>query len=277
MQENLKEKVKSYWNVAACGTEFINKQKYSREYFESVQNFRYSIEPEIFSFAQFTRFHGKKVLEVGVGAGTDFLQWAKSGAECYGIDLTEESISHVTKVLEYHNLKAADIRVGDAENIPYQDNFFDLTYSWGVIHHSPDTVKALQELIRVTKPGGKIKCMVYNRHSLFALYMYMRYALLKGKPFQSFAKVLYNHQESPGTKAYTFSEIKKFLRTCLLRLPYSRLRQLTMICSIINPRGYEVYPTCWPVYADGIAQVGLCKSSYKKTIQPRLNTDNVLA
>lgn len=211
--EVLKNCVKKYWNFASCGTEFIKKTKFSTEYFDAIQDFRYTIEPEIFSFAQFTRFHGKTVLEVGIGAGTDFLQWVKSGAVCYGIDLTEEAIANVSQLLAQQNLSAVEIKVADAEHIPYTENFFDLTYSWGVIHHSPDTIRCLDEIIRVTKPGGTIKLMVYNRRSLFAFYMYLRYALLKGKPFQSFSKVIYDHQESIGTKAYTRKELINILAT----------------------------------------------------------------
>mgnify|MGYP006288299867 CR=1 FL=1 len=94
-KEKLKEEVKQHWNKASCGTEFINEEKFSKNYFDSIENFRYKIEPEIFSFAQFSRFHNKKVLEVGVGAGTDFLQWVRSGAIAYGIDLTNEAIENV--------------------------------------------------------------------------------------------------------------------------------------------------------------------------------------
>jgi ubiquinone/menaquinone biosynthesis C-methylase UbiE len=172
---------------------------------------KYTVEPEIFAFAQFTRYHNKKVLEVGVGAGTDFLQWVRAGAQAYGIDLTQEAIDHVTHRLDVYGLKAHDIQAADAENIPHLDNFFDLTYSWGVIHHSPNTLKCLQEIIRVTKPGGKIKIMIYNRRSLFAFYRYLMVALLRGKPFKKISSVLYNHQESPGTKAYTSKEVKKIL------------------------------------------------------------------
>lgn len=210
--ENLKQRVKKYWNIAACGTEFINKPKFSADYFEAIQDFRYSIEPEIFAFAQFTRFHGKKVLEVGVGAGTDFSQWIKAGAECHGIDLTEQAVTHVKHLLDLQGLKAAEIKVADAENIPYDDNTFDLAYSWGVIHHSPDMIKCLHELIRVTKHGGKIKVMIYNKHSLFAIYLYLKNALLKGKPFQSLNTVIYNHQESIGTKAFSLKEITIILK-----------------------------------------------------------------
>jgi SAM-dependent methyltransferase len=114
-----------------------------------------------------------------------------------------------------YGLQAHDLRVADAEHVPYPDNYFDCVYSWGVIHHSPDTVRCLEEIIRVTKPGGTIKIMVYNRHSLFALNRYVLYGLLKGKPFQTLTTVIFNHQESVGTKAYTFKEI----RTMVARYP----------------------------------------------------------
>jgi len=209
--EQLKKEVKNYWNQASCGTEFINETKFSKKYFEEIEQFRYTIEPEIFSFAQFSRFHEKKVLEVGVGAGSDFLQWVRSGAQAHGIDLTQEAIDNVTHRLKLYELEAHELQVADAEHLPYENNSFDLVYSWGVIHHSPDTEKCLREIIRVTKPGGTIKVMIYNRYSLFALYRYLLCALLKGKPFQSLHNVLFHHQESLGTKAFTFKEIKKII------------------------------------------------------------------
>ncbi len=211
-QENLKQEVYNYWNKASCGTEFIKREKFTKEYFEEIEQFRSTIEPEIFSFAQFTRFHGKKILEVGVGAGTDFLQWVRAGTHAHGIDLTHEAIFNVKHRLELYNLQADDLQVADAENLPYQDNSFDLVYSWGVIHHSPDTVKCLEEMIRVTKPNGSIKIMIYNRRSLFAFYRYILCALLKGKPFRTLSHVLFYDQESLGTKAYTIKEMKNILR-----------------------------------------------------------------
>ncbi len=212
MEKNqLKHEIKKYWNKASCGTEFIKQQKFSKEYFEDIENFRYKIEPEIFSFAQFSRFHGKKVLEVGVGAGTDFTQWVRSGAIAYGIDLTQEAIENATQRLSLQGLKAQELKVSDAETLPYPDNFFDLVYSWGVIHHSPDMEKCIKEIVRVSKPGGQIKIMIYNRHSLFAFYRWMLAGLFKGKPWRSIRDVLFYDQESLGTKAYTFKEVRKIL------------------------------------------------------------------
>jgi len=216
--EQLKQRVRNYWNKKSCGTEYTDQKKFSKEYFQDVENLRYSIEPEIFSFAQFTRFSGKKVLEVGVGAGTDFLQWVRAGAHAHGIDLTQEAIDNVKARLDLYGLQAHDVRVADAEQLPYPENFFDCVYSWGVIHHSPDMERCLQEIIRVTKKGGTMKLMIYNRRSLFAFYRYLLAGLFKGKPFQTISTVLYNHQESPGTKAYTRKEIKKILSTCPVKI-----------------------------------------------------------
>lgn len=210
--EQLKEEVHNFWNKQSCGTQFTDKVKYSKEFFEEIELDRYTKEPEILSFAQFNTGKGKKVLEVGVGAATDFLQWAKNGAELYGIDLTPEAVAHAQHRLELYGCSAKDIKVADAENLPFSDNFFDIVYSWGVIHHSPDTPKALKEIIRVLKPAGKAKLMVYNRKSVLAYVFWVKHAGLKFKWNQSVSDVLWNKMESYGTKGYTIEEIKALLK-----------------------------------------------------------------
>ena len=207
----LKNQVRDYWGKEPCGTSTAKSEEYTREYYDEIEKHRYSVEPEIFSFAQFTRFSGCRMLEVGVGAGTDFIQWVRAGALAHGIDLTEESIGHVSKRLELYGLHEEDLRAADTENLPYPDNHFDLVYSWGVIHHTLDTIRALEEIIRVTRPGGRCKIMVYNRHSLSALYKYLRWGILRGRPFRSISWLLFHHQESIGTKAYTIGEVKDIL------------------------------------------------------------------
>jgi len=215
--EHIKEKVRAYWDAESCGTNFAYAEKFSKDYFEQVEQHRYATESDIFSFAQFTRFHGKKVLEVGVGAGTDFLQFVRSGAHAYGMDLTQEAVNHVEQRLDVYGLKAEEVRVADAESLPYENNSFDLVYSWGVIHHSPDTQKCLSEIVRVVKPNGTIKIMLYNRHSLYAWYQYLKYGLLKGRPLRSLKDILCNHQESVGTKAFTIKEVQAMLSDCSVK------------------------------------------------------------
>src|ERR1039458_9240424 len=86
----LKESVRDFWNVQSCDTQVARSEKFTREYFEEIESFRYFDQPFIHAFAQFTRYRGKKVLEVGFGAGTDFIQWLRAGAAATGIELRSE-------------------------------------------------------------------------------------------------------------------------------------------------------------------------------------------
>src|SRR5260221_7081090 len=73
--EELKEQVRDFWNRQSCDTHVAQASKFSRDYFEEIESYRYFDQPFIHSFAQFSRYHNQKVLEVGFGAGTDFIQW----------------------------------------------------------------------------------------------------------------------------------------------------------------------------------------------------------
>src|SRR5215831_10740066 len=138
--EKLKAQVREFWNQQSCGTEVAQSSKFSKAYFEEIEAFRYFDQPFIHSFAQFTRYHGKKVLEVGFGAGTDFIQWLRAGAMATGIDLTPEGLENLRNRIQAYNLPSPErIQTGDAENLPFESNTFDLGYSFGVLHHSPNT------------------------------------------------------------------------------------------------------------------------------------------
>jgi len=211
-ENDLKAEVKAFWNRASCDTWHSESQKFTREYFEQIEQWRYRDQPFIHSFAQFTRYHGKRVLEVGFGAGTDFIQWLRAGARVSGIDLTEEALANVRHRIQVYGLPQPEsLQVADAENLPFPANTFDLGYSWGVLHHTPNTEKALAELVRVVRPGGEIKIMLYNRRGMYAWKMWIKHALLKGRPWKSLRWVLWNHVESIGTKGYTEKEVRRML------------------------------------------------------------------
>lgn len=210
--ENLKAEVKAYWNRASCDTWHTQSEKFTREYFEQIEDWRYRDQACIHAFAQFTRYHGKRVLEVGFGAGTDFIQWLRAGAVASGVDLTEEALANLTHRIQVYGLPDPEsIKVADAERLPFESDRFDLGYSWGVLHHTPDTEKSIKELVRVIKPGGELKIMLYNRISLCSFHHWVKYALLKGKPWRSFRDVLWHHMESVGTKSYTPGELRMML------------------------------------------------------------------
>jgi ubiquinone/menaquinone biosynthesis C-methylase UbiE len=96
----------------------------------------------------------------------------------------------------------------DAEQLPFPDSFFDVVYSWGVIHHSAHPDRIVHEIRRVLKPSGFFLGMLYGRYSAVALKRWIKFALLRGKPWRTLSHVVAQHMESPGTKAYTHAEIK---------------------------------------------------------------------
>lgn len=208
-EAKLNDDVRGYWERDACGTaEDIvgDLPAHSSEWFEKVEEHRYDIEPFIHSVAQFTRHRGKKILEVGVGAGTDHLQWARAGCECHGVDLTDEGIETTRQHLALYGFKSNLQRV-DAERLPFPDASFDLVYSWGVIHHSEKPEQIIEEARRVLRPGGMFVGMLYGRRSPLVFRVWLRHALLAGKPWRSFRDVTWHHVESIGTKAYTVPEL----------------------------------------------------------------------
>lgn len=205
----LTEQVRDYWERQPCGSEdpiVGDAAPLSAAWFQRIEAHRYRVEPLIHAVAQFTRYRGQRVLEVGVGAGTDHLQWARAGAECYGIDLTEAAVETTRQHLALYGLRSALQRV-DAARLPFDDGFFDVVYSWGVIHHAAHPASLVGEIRRVLKPGGRFIGMLYGRRSPNVLKMWVRHAFLAGRPWRSFADVVAHHCESPGTQAYTVPEL----------------------------------------------------------------------
>ena len=105
-----------------------------------------------------------KVLEIGCGIGTDGAQFARAGADYTGIDLTQAAIDLARERFASSGLPG-DFRVSDAENLDFPDDSFDLVYSHGVLHHTPDIEAAVREIHRVLKPGGRAMVMLYHRGS----------------------------------------------------------------------------------------------------------------
>ena len=149
-----KEAVRAFWDEAACG-EKLYLHGAGADAYERQAEARYRLEPYILDFADFAAWCGKRVLEVGVGLGADHERFARAGAELWGIDLTDRAVALTQARFAQLGL-ISHLQVGDAENLPFEDGFFDLVYSWGVIHHSPDTAQAAREILRVLKPGGGI-------------------------------------------------------------------------------------------------------------------------
>jgi ubiquinone/menaquinone biosynthesis C-methylase UbiE len=164
MTEELKARVHDFWQANPCGAKFAEMQIGSREFFAAVEAHRYATEWHIPEVVQFEKWCDKQVLEIGCGLGTDAISFARAGARYTGVDLTERSIELVQRRFAYENL-SGDLRVADAENLPFADSTFDLVYSHGVLHHTPDTQRAINEAHRVLKPGGRAMVMLYHKSS----------------------------------------------------------------------------------------------------------------
>jgi ubiquinone/menaquinone biosynthesis C-methylase UbiE len=204
-----KDLVKQYWNRTPCGTADVTGAEEGEEaFFASLDDRRYALEPFIERFARFGDRAGRRVLEIGCGAGGDLLRFASGGAVVAGVDLSHHSAALARRRFGLSGL-AGVVAVADAEQLPFADRTFDLVYSWGVLHHTPDTGRAVMEAHRVLRSGGEAVVMLYHRRSLFALQAWVRYGLLRGRPWRRVSDVLAGHVESPGTKAYTGAEARR--------------------------------------------------------------------
>lgn len=204
MNQLKKQQVHEFWDNASCGEKlFLQSTDKAGYEFQAAQ--RYLLEPYIVPFGNFKSSRGKKVLEIGVGLGADHQCFAEAGAELYGIDLTERAVTHTRERLALFGL-TSNLSTGDAEHLIFSDANFDLVYSWGVLHHSPDTPKAIAEVYRVLKPGGEAKIMIYHTWSMVGLMLWLRYALLAGRPWRNLRSIYAEYLESPGTKSYTVAE-----------------------------------------------------------------------
>jgi len=160
----LKERVRAFWQAHPCGTKFSDAEIGTPEFFERIEAHRYAKEWHIPDAADFAGAHGLRVLEIGCGLGTDGVQFAKAGADYTGVDLTEAAIDLARKNFEQRGLQG-EFKVADAENLDFADSSFDLVYSHGVLHHTPDIARAVSEIHRVLKPGGRAIVMLYHRDS----------------------------------------------------------------------------------------------------------------
>lgn len=198
-----KDDVRDFWNSDPCGTRYLG----GKEDFDAHARSRYSLEPHIIDFAQFQSSCGRRVLEIGVGMGADYLEWLKAGAVAAGVDLSAASIERARQRCVLAGYQP-DLRVADAESLPFDDDSFDVVYSYGVLHHSPDTAQCIREARRVLKPGGRVSIMVYGHPSITGAMLWLRYGLFEGK---SLRQSVFEHLESPGTKTYTQAEARSLM------------------------------------------------------------------
>src|SRR5438094_3579301 len=162
-----KERAREQWTGDPAGAIYGREHEFgTREFFDAVEQHRYrEYAPWMPRAMGFDQFAGERLLEVGCGMGTDLLQFARGGAEVTGVDLTPRSIQISRQHLDVYGARG-DFAISDGENLPFAGESFDVVYSNGVLHHTPDTVGAVREVHRVLRPGGQARVMLYHRGSV---------------------------------------------------------------------------------------------------------------
>lgn len=208
-----KNTIKAYWETKLPQQWYSNNQNGTEKYWDEITAKRYSIYyPYLKEEAEFYDHLNQNVLEIGIGVGTDALEYAKGNANVTGIDLTQNAIDITSERFKQKGLKGS-FMLGDAEDLQFKDDTFDLVFSFGVLHHTPNTRIALTEIRRVLKPDGKAIIMLYAKgwkHYLVKiLYHGILHRELSKMTKQEFInKYSETDGDSPLSKVYSKSEVE---------------------------------------------------------------------
>lgn len=167
MDSDARIEAQKQWNARACGE--LPGDKQSIDYFNAVARDRYQQSEWVHNYFRYEEFSGMNVLEVGIGQGTDMMQFAKGGAICHGVDITQNHLKITALNATLHGYEV-DLHEADATRLPFADNTIDCIYSFGVLHHIPDIEKVVSEIHRVLKPGGRVMIALYYKWSAFHLF-----------------------------------------------------------------------------------------------------------
>ncbi|MGQ0743222.1 MAG: methyltransferase domain-containing protein [Acidimicrobiales bacterium] len=165
--DSYKDQVQQQWNSDPCGSQYVKSaDPHTLDWYLEAERYRYQeYGPWMRSTMEFEAWNGRKVLEIGAGMGTDLAQFAASGAVVTDYDLSAGHLERARENFALRGLRATFLH-GDAETLPLEDETFDLVYSNGVIHHTPNTDRVVAEAYRVLKPGGQVTVMVYAERSI---------------------------------------------------------------------------------------------------------------
>ncbi len=207
------QKVREYWDGRPCNIRHSTKATGTREYFDEVEARKYFVEPHIPEFAQFARWKGKKVLEIGCGIGTDSVNFARFGARLTAVDLSQRSLELARDRLALYGLEA-DFYNGSAEELSLvlPPQTFDLIYSFGVIHHTPQPEKVFAQLRKYCGPETEVRIMLYSKWCWKVFWIVAKYS--KGA-FWRASELVRTYSEAqtgcPVTYYYSFREARKLM------------------------------------------------------------------
>jgi len=165
MNKNI-EAVKEFWDRKPCNIGHSSEPLYTKEYFDAVEKKKYFVESHIPSFTDFGRWGCKHVLEIGCGIGTTAINFVRNGAVYTGVELSQVSLDVTKKRFKVYGYDG-DFFNGNAENLqsflPIRK--YDLVYSFGVIHHSPNPHNIISEIENYMDSDSTLKIMLYAKNS----------------------------------------------------------------------------------------------------------------
>ena len=216
------EDVRRYWGKKNIPQQWYSKKRpFTLAWFNELAYKRYNVYYEhLRETAEFQWHAGEEVLEIGCGIGTDAVEFARYGARVTAVDLGTDQIMLTKLNFELHGLPFVEIREANAETLPFPDETFDFVYTFGVIHHTPDTERAVAEIYRVLKKDGTAIVMVYARgwkhyvkrcliHGLL-LGKWMRYGFNWQRVYNQVSEV---HGASPKTNVYSKRGVRYLFRS----------------------------------------------------------------
>ncbi len=210
---DLIEQIKNYWDRRPCNIKHSAKEIGTKEYFDEVEKRKYFVEPHIPTFAQFQKWKDKKVLEIGCGIGTDAVNFARNGAKLTVVELSEKSLEICKKRFEIYGLSAR-FYCANAEQLTsfVPPEPYDLIYSFGVIHHTPNPRKVFEEIKKYCHPNTQLQIMLYAKYSFKVLWIILKYGKGAFWKYKELVKRYSEAQEGcPVTYCYSFKEVKKLM------------------------------------------------------------------
>ena len=227
--EKARNQAQLQWNENPCGA--VQIETNDADFFNQVEKNRYEQQYWQKLFFDFKSFSGR-VLEIGIGLGTDLKQFARAGAECHGVDITDKHLSLTKKNFENEGLSVT-LQKCDANCLPYPDSYFEAIYSFGVIHHIPDVENVLKEVYRVLKPGGLFQVAVYHKFSIHTFSLFLR-AIITGRIAKiGISGVLSTIEHGadgiiikPYVKLYSLPELKRHLLRHNFKIKKSGIKQV---------------------------------------------------
>jgi SAM-dependent methyltransferase len=189
--------VREYWNRHIHDLEITRHPVGSRGFFDDLDQYHFEKLHHLLRLVDFDGWRGRRVVEVGCGAGVDLARFAKGGADVTGVDLAPSAIALTRANFEQQGLHGR-FEVADGERLPFPDNSFDMVFAHGVVQYTANPRQLVEECRRVLKPGGEAVFQVYNRVSwLNALSKLMKVGL--------------EHDDAPVLLKFSIGELRRLV------------------------------------------------------------------